>query len=67
MVRGQSLEIQARARVGPEGAFGKARAKLGVFTAGIGLQGKERHLKLLGVGNWYKRDDIPGMPAWAPE
>lgn len=66
-VRGESLDIRLRGLLGPTGAFGKARAKYGILKAGFGFEGQERKLKLIGVGSWYKKDDIPGMPPLLPE
>ena len=59
--------MRFRARVDSRGAFGKARARYGVLKAGIGLQGQERKLKVLRVGTWYRKEDIPGMPPLLPE
>jgi len=61
-IRGEKLDVRFRATVNEQGAFGKARAKYGILKAGFGLEGQERHLKILRVGTWYKKNDIAGMP-----
>jgi hypothetical protein len=66
-VRGEKLDVRLRASMGPDGIFGKALAKYGVLKAGIGITGDDRDLKILRPGTWYKKDDIPGMPALMPE
>jgi hypothetical protein len=66
-VRGEKLDVRLRAAMGPDGVFGKALAKYGILKAGFGIEGDDRDLKILSPGNWYKKDDIPGMPALMPE
>jgi hypothetical protein len=67
-VRGEKLDVRFRAAVGAQGAFGKAIAKYSIVKVGIGLEGKERDLKLIRVGSWYKKeDDIRGMPKLIPK
>jgi hypothetical protein len=66
-VRGEKLDVRFRAAMGPDGIFGKALAKYGILKAGIGIEGDDRDLKILSPGGWYKKDDIPGMPALMPE
>jgi hypothetical protein len=34
----------------------------GILKAGIAIEGQQRHLKILRVGSWYTKNDIPGMP-----
>ncbi len=41
--------------------------RYGILKVGIGLEGEERDVKVFGVGNWYKKDDISGMPPLARE
>jgi hypothetical protein len=65
-IRGEKLDVRFRATIDSRGAFGKARAKYGILKAGFGLEGKERDLKILRVGTWYKKSDIPGMPPLLP-
>lgn len=52
-VGGGSIEIQARARVTQEGAFGKVLARYGVLKAGIELKGRDRDLHVLRPGHWF--------------
>jgi hypothetical protein len=66
-IRGEKLDIRFRATIDSRGAFGKARAKYGILKAGIGLEGKERDLKILRVGTWYKKNDIRGMSPLLPK
>jgi hypothetical protein len=66
-LRSEKLDIGFRALIDSRGAFGKARARYGLLKAGIGLRGRDRALKVLRVGAWYRKDDIPGMPPLLPE
>jgi len=66
-LRGGKVDVRFRAVVDSRGAFGKARARYGPLKAGIGLEGTKRTLKVIGVGNWYKRDDVRGVPKLMPE
>ena len=61
-IRGEKLDVRFRATINAQGAFGKARARYGILKAGFGMEGQERSLKILRVGGWYKKNDIPGMP-----
>ncbi len=66
-LRGGKIDIRFRALIDSRGAFGKARARYHALKAGIGLTAQDRDLKIVRVGTWYKKDDIPGMPPLLPE
>ncbi len=51
----------------PRDPSGKVFGRYGILKVGIGLEGEERHVKVFGVGNWYKKDDISGMPPLSRE
>lgn len=51
----EGTEIRARFRTDEKGAFGKALVRYGILKAGIGLEGKERSLKVLGPTSWYEK------------
>jgi hypothetical protein len=48
-------EVRARFRTDERGAWGKALVRYGILKAGIGLEGKERHLRVLGPESWFEK------------
>ncbi len=48
-------EVKARFRTTQAGAVGKALVRVGVLKAGIGLEGKRRHVQILRPGHWYEQ------------
>jgi hypothetical protein len=50
----EGTEIRARFRTDETGAWGKALVRYGILRAGIGLEGKERSLKVVGPTAWYE-------------
>jgi hypothetical protein len=51
----EGTEIRARFRTDEKGAWGKALVRYGILKAGIGLEGKERSLKVIGPTSWYEK------------
>ncbi len=51
----EGAEVRARFRTDEKGAWGKALVRYGILKAGISLEGKERHLKLVGPASWFEK------------
>jgi hypothetical protein len=54
-VAGGPIELRARARVTPDGAFGKVLARYGILKAGIELKGRDRSLHAFRPEHWFEQ------------
>ncbi len=66
-VAGEGGHLKGRVLIGDHGSFGKVLARWGILKIGVGVEGKEHDVKFFSAGNWYKKDDILGMPSLGGE